>query len=169
MRVFYRFTLILLFTGFAGALSAQSGPVGVSSSPVKIYRAEAVYRLNVPGNTMRLPSFFDPQGAWLLPGFSKNSLSGSKKHYVGDSKTLTVNGPVESGSAIVVSGKGLYATSVNIDILDTDGNSIDYKETEVIFNLENQQLSISTALKPGIYTLHIPVSDGMVNKTVIVQ
>jgi len=174
MRVFYRFALSLLLVGFTQVLSSQTNPAG--TNPLRV-------QYNVPdggmftlSNQINKPLFGAQQpmarfsgGAYLVLGFSNDSLSGVKRHFIGESNFVKVNGPVESGMPIIVSGLGLQVYSVNIDIIDLEGHSVTYEETEVSFIEKENSLIIRKKLPAGIYTLQIPVEDGIVNKTVIVQ
>ncbi len=102
-------------------------------------------------------------------GITAISIPNANHQFIGRPKAIKVNGPVQSGNPIVVSGITLMQSSVNVDIVNELGESIVYKESEIKLNEEQNELRIDVKLTPGIYKLTIPVADGITNKTVIVQ
>ena len=102
-------------------------------------------------------------------GITAISIPNANHQFIGRPKAIKVNGPVQSGYPIVVSGNTLMQSSVNVDIVNELGESIVYKESEVKLNEEQNELRIDVKLPAGIYKLSIPVADGITNKTVIVQ
>lgn len=78
-------------------------------------------------------------------------------------------GPFQAGDIIEIKGRVLSETSVLVDILDGTGKAVSYKETDVEFDQEGSVLRLKMPLKPGFYTLQIPVWNGVATKSIIVQ
>lgn len=173
MNVFYRIALVLIVISCSGALSAQTDKIDsvkTKGSGVMFYMPKGgLYTVSKNLRSTSAPKPIWTNGGYLFPVKKLDSLSGTPKFYRSDSDFLKVNGPVEEGRPVILSGKKLQANSVDIAITDAAGKPIEYKETEIVFDEKEGQLSIHTPLPKGIYTLYVPVVDGVAVKTVIVQ
>lgn len=155
------FIIVLL----SGSLMAQGQTGGINFGNLSFFNQ---LQLGSPVNSQYLPYkvTLAPKGAIV---YTKGVTVSSVPMYVGESDQIRVNGPVDSGKPILLTGKKLLDSSVNIQILDQDGSTITFNDADVRFDKKLEQLRLDLTLEPGFYTLQIPVADGIVNKTVIIQ
>jgi len=171
MRVVNRFILsaVLLSTAF----SAQAQFNGTNSlSFYNLGQLNGLEGGRYTVTTISRERLFNPsylKGALVFTKDGQTAFSGIGKRYVGESMELRVNGPVDAGKPIIFSGRTLVVGSVNIDIVNVKGETIQYKESQVRYDEQQQRLVIELPLVPGIYTFQIPVADGIASKTVIIQ
>ena len=160
MSVFQKlfFSIVLL----SGSLIAQGQTLGDFSFFKQVQLGSPVWQ----NPSSMYQAIAMPKGAVV---YTKGVTTGSLPMYIGESDQIRVNGPVDSGKPVLITGKGLLESSINVQILDEEGSTIPYEDRDIIFEQDKEQLSLDLVLTPGIYTIQVPVADGIVNKTVIIQ
>lgn len=173
MKVFYRIALVLLMISSGSVLIAQTkkaDSVKTKDLRVRYFNPQGgLFTFGKALKSKKSPIKGWTNGVYVATSIRKDSLSAMPKYYTEDNDFLKVNGPVEEGRPVILRGKILQANSVDIAITNEEGQAVNYKETEVVFDEKKGELSIHTALPTGIYTLQVPVVDGVAVKTVIVQ